>query len=96
MRMSDHRTNKSEPAGSEDAARGGQALRRRIAERAYERYIQRGQAPGHDVEDWLEAEHAVLEEASSQASIGMTGAPSTRRPGHGARTTRGRRPSQEA
>jgi uncharacterized membrane protein len=36
-----------------------------IARRAYELYIERGQAPGHEREDWLEAEKALSEEYSA-------------------------------
>ena len=32
----------------------------RLAKRAYELYIQRGQEDGHDIEDWLEAEREIL------------------------------------
>lgn len=32
----------------------------RIAQRAYELYVQRGCQEGHAVEDWLEAEREVL------------------------------------
>ncbi len=32
----------------------------RIAARAYELYVQRGQEHGHDFEDWLEAERQIL------------------------------------
>ena len=37
-------------------------LRRRVAERAYSLYVARDRAPGHDVEDWLEAERLVFQE----------------------------------
>jgi hypothetical protein len=40
----------------------GNELRRRIAERAYGLYVARDRAPGHDLEDWLEAERLVREE----------------------------------
>jgi hypothetical protein len=33
-----------------------------IAARAYERFLARGAEPGHDVEDWLEAERGLREE----------------------------------
>ncbi len=36
------------------------ALQERIAQRAYELYLRRGQVPGHDVSDWLEAERQIL------------------------------------
>jgi hypothetical protein len=32
-----------------------------IARRAYELYLNRGQAPGHGVEDWLQAERELFE-----------------------------------
>jgi hypothetical protein len=33
--------------------------REAIARRAYERYLQRGRIPGHEQEDWLEAEREL-------------------------------------
>lgn len=33
-----------------------------VRRRAYEFYIERGMESGHDVEDWLRAEQAVLSE----------------------------------
>jgi hypothetical protein len=38
-----------------------------IAKRAYELYLQRGSVPGHELDDWLEAE-AQLARESSQAA----------------------------
>jgi hypothetical protein len=35
-------------------------LRQRIAEKAYELYQRRGEVPGQEVKDWLEAERMVL------------------------------------
>lgn len=32
-----------------------------IAERAYQRYVERGGEPGREVEDWLEAERELCE-----------------------------------
>jgi len=32
----------------------------RIRSRAYELYIERGMAPGYEVEDWLKAEQEIL------------------------------------
>lgn len=34
----------------------------RVSRKAYELYQQRGEEPGHDVEDWLTAERLVSEE----------------------------------
>ena len=33
----------------------------RIQSRAYERYLERGQEAGHDLDDWLQAEREVDE-----------------------------------
>ena len=35
-------------------------VRQRIAVRAYDLYQERGCCDGHDVDDWLEAEQAIL------------------------------------
>jgi len=45
----------------------GEALQRRIAKKAYERYLDRGQLDGYDVQDWLEAEQLVLAELGDEA-----------------------------
>ena len=37
-----------------------------ISRRAYERYEERGREPGHDVDDWLEAERDVQRQSSEQ------------------------------
>ncbi|HKT81320.1 MAG TPA: DUF2934 domain-containing protein [Vicinamibacterales bacterium] len=47
--------------GEMDSNRMELADRDRIAERAYERFEQRGFEHGHDLEDWLEAEREVRE-----------------------------------
>jgi len=36
-----------------------------IAKRAYELYLQRGSVPGHELDDWLEAEAQLTREASA-------------------------------
>ena len=36
-----------------------------IAKRAYELYLQRGSVPGHELDDWLEAEAQLSSEAAS-------------------------------
>ena len=38
----------------------------RLAKRAYELYVQRGQEHGHDIEDWLEAERQILPKEISE------------------------------
>jgi len=53
---------------AEDAAeRVPDDLYEKIAQRAYELFERRGGEWGHDMEDWLEAERAVREEASQRA-----------------------------
>ncbi len=37
-----------------------QALRARIAERAYELHVMRGHREGHALDDWLEAEREIM------------------------------------
>lgn len=41
---------------------GEEALRRRVADRAYDLFLKRGCEHGHDVADWLEAERQVSSE----------------------------------
>ena len=36
-----------------------------IAKRAYELYLQRGSVPGHELDDWLEAEAELSSEAAA-------------------------------
>lgn len=42
-------------------------LKEKIAVKAYELFQRRGQADGHDLEDWLEAERSVLAELESRS-----------------------------
>ena len=47
----------------------------RIAKRAYEMYLRRGNEEGHALEDWLEAEREVLSQMPAGAEsrgIGVT------------------------
>jgi len=39
-----------------------QILHQRIAERAYQRFVERERIHGHDLDDWLEAERSILAE----------------------------------
>ncbi len=48
------------PTRAESQHRYFEVLGSRIADRAYELYVQRGQEHGHDIEDWLEAERQIL------------------------------------
>lgn len=45
---------------NEEAATVAASDRERIAERAYELYIQRGGRDGRDLDDWLEAERQLV------------------------------------
>jgi hypothetical protein len=38
-------------------------MRERIQQRAYELYEERGAAPGHDLEDWTQAESEVIHQS---------------------------------
>ena len=42
------------------------ASRDDIARRAYQRYEERGREPGHDVDDWLQAERDLREASSGR------------------------------
>ncbi len=54
---------------------------RRIRERAYEIYDARGRGPGHELDDWLEAERQILGGAtdavaqSRATTVGYAGRP---------------------
>ena len=50
----------TEPTGAESQHRYFEDLGSRLAKRAYELFVQRGQEDGHDIEDWLEAERQIL------------------------------------
>lgn len=51
------------PTQAESQHKYYEGLGSRIAEKAYELYVQRGQEHGHDLEDWLEAERQILPRA---------------------------------
>ena len=44
------------------------ASREEIAQRAYELFLQRGSEPGHEHEDWLQAEKNLREEKARRTS----------------------------
>ncbi len=58
------------PLRAESQQRYFEVLGSRIANRAYELYVQRGrgQEHGHDIEDWLEAERQILPKEISKRS----------------------------
>jgi hypothetical protein len=45
----------------------GEERRRRVAKKAYERYVDRGQLDGYDLDDWLAAERLVLAELGTES-----------------------------
>lgn len=47
---------------TQDQTRSSDDLRALIAAGAYSLYAQRGYEDGHDLKDWLEAEHRILTE----------------------------------
>lgn len=47
------------PAETARAAAEETSVEGRIAERAYEIYLDRGQEPGHALDDWIQAEHEI-------------------------------------
>jgi hypothetical protein len=49
------------PAAIETTALGIGASQDKIRERAFELYESRGSKQGHDIQDWLHAEHQILE-----------------------------------
>ncbi len=66
------------PAGSSQAnlsqagAPLSQAVRERIAKRAYEKWVKRGRPNGSDLQDWCEAEAEVLAEQKRSGGTGST------------------------
>ena len=67
---------KEEPSGLSASGEPAQAgsndgeVRQSIALRAYELYRERGAINGHDLDDWLEAERAIIgSEAHTKRSI---------------------------
>jgi Protein of unknown function (DUF2934) len=61
-KMARKSTTKSAVATRSAAALNEAALQQQIAQKAYERYLDRGQIDGYDKEDWLAAEQLVLAE----------------------------------
>jgi hypothetical protein len=62
-------TEKSSLAGSESLSAEAHPTREEIELRAYQIYFERGGAHGHDVDDWLQAEHELYEK---YANMGRT------------------------
>lgn len=56
-----------EPTNSADDTRtasGTDVAKDDIARRAYQRYEERGREPGHEMDDWLEAERDIKQRSS--------------------------------
>jgi DUF2934 family protein len=51
---------------SSSAAASAPDLESKIRQRAYELYVERGNTPGHENEDWLQAEREVLARENQQ------------------------------
>lgn len=66
---------------------GDSARRARIAIAAYYRAERRGFAPGHEIEDWLEAEREVDQAAAAAAPAPETAALLTSKPSTPAEST---------
>ncbi len=53
-----------------DVSVGNSARDEEIRRRAYEIYLERGEQPGHDLDDWLQAERELEGGALSRAQAG--------------------------
>jgi hypothetical protein len=70
----------SETGSSSSPTLDSQSLQQKIASCAYELFLKRGQAHGHDLEDWLEAEREVLAKVGlAEKKRSQTSGPSTSR-----------------
>jgi hypothetical protein len=49
----------STEVGREEGSEVNPAREQEIRRRAYELYLERGEEPGHDLEDWLQAEREL-------------------------------------
>lgn len=68
-------TRGSPPAEGEPRDAERHPTREEIESRAFQTYVERGAAEGHDLEDWLQAERELLEkcgQASRTAKAGAT------------------------
>jgi hypothetical protein len=72
-------------AKSNRAGGGSQPSQDEIAQRAYELYLQRGSVPGHETDDWLQAEAELSAEAT------QSGQPEATQPARRAATGGSRR-----
>ena len=61
-------------AKSNRAGGGSQPAQDEIARRAYELYLQRGSVPGHETDDWLQAEAELSAESARGEEAAETAA----------------------
>jgi hypothetical protein len=61
-------------SSSESQVLEGSPTREEIALRAYQIYCERGDTPGTDVEDWLQAEREVTEKRGKTSHMAKTAA----------------------
>ena len=57
-------------SGTEEVSVGNSACDEEIRRRAYEIYLERGEQPGRDLDDWLQAERELERVALSRAQAG--------------------------
>jgi hypothetical protein len=62
-------TEKSPLVGSESRTAEAHPTQEEIELRAYQIYIERGGAHGHDVDDWLQAEHELFEKYANNSRM---------------------------
>ena len=60
----------STKAETEEASVGNAARDEKIRFRAYEIYLERGEQPGHNLDDWLQAERELKRGALHRAQAG--------------------------
>lgn len=53
---------------NQSTEQSGDDFQKRVAQKAYELFEQRGRLPGHDVEDWLEAERLLRADSGGQTN----------------------------
>jgi len=69
MLTNSNHTEKSPTAESESLSATAHPTREETKLLAYEIYIQRGCADGHDVDDWLQAEHELFEKYTNTSRM---------------------------
>lgn len=89
-------------AKSKSSGTGGRPSDEEISQRAYELYLQRGSVPGHETDDWLQAEAELIEaRRNAEAAFGpgqsdQSGVPAGSTPDAQSRKSNGRRDTPAA